>query len=400
MADLVKETKCPVIYNNMLNEKIYVEIKTRICVTQFIFVKSNAERRIHINTNSIKIQHDNIQLPSLVFYIDTMELIPTTCHGLHINKSCELHLRMKIRQRDAETIKAEIANPTSISSDGLLRKFDNFQSCICKMCGEDIIKTKRKFKRVLSLPSDNWQDNTDSWFCHNHGNGKQNGVGKNTSLLPKESDCFVGDNFFMVNEESLKHGIETIGNHSNQVRCRRCRFLIGKAVTSPGKTEDKDAKMVVKLYNHKLKINHSITNSRNPNDSCERDADYFYCSYIMSQSTSYTSFRFVLESDDRQPYALLWLLETTTEVLHLDASRNESPHTPQPIAKILYISCMKGSNKQLFSTWCKDLTVHSITFHDDMCLELLNLLVKSTLKLPVSLQQLDGFQVGYLHRPS
>lgn len=71
------------------------------------------------------------------------------------------------------------------------------------------------------MPSENWSDFADMWFCHDHGkNGvaKQQGKGK---LLPGIKECFVAETYVLVARQYVNEGNVKV-TKSGTVTCRRC----------------------------------------------------------------------------------------------------------------------------------------------------------------------------------
>ena len=83
------------------------------------------------------------------------------------------------------------------------------------------------FSKVLALPSENWSDYADMWFCHKHDDDSNGPTKEEISnmLIPKDKQCMVGDSYFLVQEVELKLGhTVTKGDH---LQCQRCGAQIG-----------------------------------------------------------------------------------------------------------------------------------------------------------------------------
>lgn len=99
----------------------------------------------------------------------------------------------------------------------------------------NIVLFSSHFLRVMPLPSENWSDFSDMWFCHNHshsndtGQATNNHVGSDLKLRPKLKDCFVADTYFLVVSDQIKEG-SIQSKEDSSVYCRRCRHLLGEVM--------------------------------------------------------------------------------------------------------------------------------------------------------------------------
>lgn len=90
---------------------------------------------------------------------------------------------------------------------------------------------------MLPLPSENWSDFADMWFCHKHEHTDTSGTVSNNiqngKLLPKQSDCFVGDTYVLISDcHTDRKAVRLDG--SGAITCGRCGLQIGD------KLENKD----------------------------------------------------------------------------------------------------------------------------------------------------------------
>lgn len=91
------------------------------------------------------------------------------------------------------------------------------------------------FLRVMPLPSENWSDFSDMWFCHNHshsndsGQATNNPVSSDLKLRPKLKDCLVAETYFLVVSDQIKEG-NIQSKEDVSVYCRRCRNLLGEVM--------------------------------------------------------------------------------------------------------------------------------------------------------------------------
>ena len=117
--------------------------------------------------------------------------------------------------------------------------------------------TLSQFKRILPLPSENWSDFADIWFCHHHhhhpttnghnNTGNDNAQSgdfskieshcgentipenlkhvKNKGLLPRPDDCLVSSLYMMVSARHVNPN--AIACSSDSLVCRRCGNFLG-----------------------------------------------------------------------------------------------------------------------------------------------------------------------------
>jgi HECT-like Ubiquitin-conjugating enzyme (E2)-binding len=92
-----------------------------------------------------------------------------------------------------------------------------------------------RFNRILALPSDNWLDGSESWWCHG-GGGHCHSASETCSstahdvelsLSMKPQDCLVGDSCLVVADEALIGG-SCLSVDSHLVQCHRCLNVVGR----------------------------------------------------------------------------------------------------------------------------------------------------------------------------
>ncbi|XP_053143085.1 E3 ubiquitin-protein ligase E3D isoform X2 [Hemicordylus capensis] len=326
-----------------------------------------------------------------------VRIVPSSCRGLQYVPGDGLHVRLLV-QAGLNT------KLVSTVSDSLKSK----KSCTfyCQSCGEIVIND-RVFLRVLSLPSENWNDLVEEWCCHPNP--------FNSSMFcPQNEDCFLGHSYFLVNSGSVSTASESETLHSetrsgsngpalnskaNIVICKRCKTLLGETMSSG----------VTKYYFTELLVQSS-------EDSFNMIPRSHFIQNVVAQcllelATTRSTFRFSIQGVDGTVYILMWLLNSDTLLVEslgslassnvftlfdhgmsLDWRFSEIKNT----IKVLYHSCIKSRNKDLVAAWENDTGVHPLTFPSKTCLELLLLLSQSNASLPPSLRWMNSFQVAFL----
>ena len=88
------------------------------------------------------------------------------------------------------------------------------------------------------MPSENWSDFADMWFCHKHEETEMNGCKsngfQNGKLTPKQQDCLVGDTYVLLSDCQVNRNSAKIGK-DGAVTCSRCGCQIGVVIDYKGK---------------------------------------------------------------------------------------------------------------------------------------------------------------------
>ncbi|XP_076438862.1 E3 ubiquitin-protein ligase E3D-like [Babylonia areolata] len=418
----------------------------------------------------VDIEEDHItfrtEASSVVFHLQHLQLFPASCRGLRWCSPSELHLSLQAKVSQGKSFNVECKNGiiqhaeeeiSANNQDIVVNKIQECQhSCYCAGCGRPIFSSKSAFKRVLPLPSENWSDFADIWFCHNHSHSQPQDVDTTTStfssslpqelektelqhpktLSPRPGDCLVSSLYLLVHSAQVCQTTVGITPHTQRIVCRRCGNFIGfvkdkgKSSCSKSQTEDSD---VYKIYLHAVKfLNLDTFDSCNlgdgglplskvpedQNDSLSQGlVEDFLCQMFRDQSRQFTSFRFIIQSSheehaDNVPIVLLvWLLDQNLDVFSSDcrlpagSSHSHSNQvSPTQVLKFLYKASFVSTreNRQcgkegtIFKMWERDNTVHGLDLPYPLCKQLLSLLIASTKQLPFSQRSLNSFHVGYL----
>ncbi|XP_005089038.1 E3 ubiquitin-protein ligase E3D [Aplysia californica] len=424
---------------------IYIEFSRElICVSSRVIVEQN--KIIFLSG-----------LANAEFILQSLTLKPETCRGLRWIGTQELQLTLEAewteegnKSRDVNSHKFN-GGYQHINQDLLVSRIQACQSrCFCVGCGAQIFKPSCNFKRVLPLPSENWSDFADIWFCHNHdghGHGHTPEATsapsvdhtRNRDLLPRPDDCLVSSLYMLVSSGQIKTG--AVCNDKDKLICNRCGNFLGfvkraksSEVVAESPVSD-SASDVYKVYYHAICFRQDsdkelLPKSLTPDDLnsdtekkllSEQTVEEFMCHLLRDQSHRFTSFRFIVDASlqfegQSGVIILLWLLDQDLVVFSSASSTSSSsPLSSSPNAsrsyscspcesmKLLYKAdflsvngCVDKQAPDVFKAWRKDNTVHSISLPYPLCKQLLRLLITSTKKLSVSQRGLNGFHVGYL----
>ncbi|XP_071998146.1 E3 ubiquitin-protein ligase E3D isoform X2 [Engystomops pustulosus] len=346
---------------------------------------------ISVSQSSLKIQspddNEEVLLPQEV------TLVPSTCRYVQHVSGEGLHMRLK----------AQAVGPTATATTfkELLKTEEKF-TFYCQSCGAVVLQ-EQQFLRVLPLPSENWSSLVEEWCCHPDPFA-------NRSCLPKVNDCFLGDTFLLVNKanisdppretnemSSVPHCVDANVSKSKEntkVVCKRCRAILGESVSS-------DA---VKYYITEV----LILPSSQPYNMISRKqfVENIIVQLLMEFSSSRSTFRFCVQGQDGKLFLLLWLLNVDTVLVELKKNRGDhscffpdcpscdAKTTPKAknVARVLYMSCVDNTNKELVDKWMNETGAHSLTFPHRTCLELILLLTLNNAELPHSLRFMNSWK--------
>ncbi|NWZ75568.1 UBE3D ligase, partial [Poecile atricapillus] len=319
-----------------------------------------------------------------------VSLAPSSCRGLRRLRGDGLHLRVRLRRPPPG---ADVVFTLRES----LKPNKNY-IFYCQSCGDIVVKD-RKFLRVLPLPSENWSDLVEEWCCHADPFSR-------STLHPQHGDCFVGDNFFLLNSGDESHlpasplCCSEAGHHKSKentrVICKRCKTMLGETVSSD----------TIKYYVTEVIIQ-PAEGSFSPIPRSQF-VQSMVAQCLLELSSAKSTFRFTIKGDNGKTYILIWLLNSDTLLVEsLGSSSSHSDFTlfgdiltptSGPVGtwnavKVLYQPCIQCRNKELADAWENDMGVHPLKFPSETCLELLLVLGLSTASLPPSLRYMNCFQV-------
>uniref|UniRef100_A0ABM5GCB2 E3 ubiquitin-protein ligase E3D n=1 Tax=Pogona vitticeps TaxID=103695 RepID=A0ABM5GCB2_9SAUR len=326
-----------------------------------------------------------------------VRVVPPSCRGLQYVPGDGLHMRLLVQAG---------LNTKVLPAVGESLKPKKSCTFYCQSCGQSII-SNQTFLRVLSLPSEDWNDLVDEWCCHPSP--------FNDSMLhPQNGDCFLGPNYLLVDSGSISagSGLEILDTDSqdaasnssssisnskgnSRVICKRCKTLLGEVMPSG----------VTKYYFTELLIQPSEDSfPLIPRSAYIQSA---LAHSLIDLSSTRSTFRFSIRGTDGASYILIWLLNSDTflvesagnmapskvfTLLEFGMSSDSRPSEIWKAVKVLYHPCVKSRNKELIDAWGNDAGVRTLIFPPRTCLELLLMLSQSNVSLPPSLRWMNSFQ--------
>ncbi|RUS87030.1 hypothetical protein EGW08_005183 [Elysia chlorotica] len=371
--------------------KLRAEFKPLLSAVTLSFELS---RRIISSSPRLEVTNHSIKLASedwvVIFSICNLSLNPSSCRNLRWVGPQELQLTLVATWIPSVTEAGDGVSTLNATTNGVSKHFQPFKQdqivakiqkchphCYCIGCGAQILNPSCQFKRVLPLPSENWSDFADIWFCHNHqhstGHGNkdcdngsepnnspkiESGCGEGTipehlqhvrskGLLPRPDDCLVSSLYMLVSARQVNPS--AIACSTDRLVCKRCGNFLGFVklgdVDSSEQTLnsylDDPLNGVYKIYFHAVSFSEDgwdvgprmLKVPNNPPikdglNSCEQSVEDFICGLLKDQSTAFTSFRFILHSSPCKGNnqsgldILLWLLD---QELYLYSSTSDLP---------------------------------------------------------------------------
>ncbi|XP_050419038.2 E3 ubiquitin-protein ligase E3D isoform X1 [Patella vulgata] len=383
------------------------------------FEEKDSKPTISVHQNSVCLEDRDT---SVNFRLHNAELSPLSCRGLLLNRHKDLQMTLRsLETKEDVIIQPARQDAAHINQSKLVEKIQICQNHLfCISCGNRILHRHSSFYRVLPLPSENWSDYADMWFCHRHDSHGASDVHDTTdthdqqkskpspSLSPKANDCLVGTTYIMINSRHIQSG--AVNSHQDELVCSRCGVCIGTSLTH--KQSDQETKDTYKIYLHATTFQQTDDTSDllTSKQSCEDRLQYYLSQLLQEESQLYTSFRFIISSTDNHNLSIkimVWLLDENIEVYQgvceTTSNINQVIDIPAVLCVKLLYRCIlsssqaKPEDKAIYKLWERDNSVHGISLPYSLCQQMTSILINSTKKLPKSTRQLNGFNIGLLN---
>ncbi|XP_068248954.1 E3 ubiquitin-protein ligase E3D-like [Palaemon carinicauda] len=270
----------------------------------------------------------------------------------------------------------------------------------CKKCHHAFQKDVT-FRRVLPLPSVDWDHSSEGWFCHVHGEESKNL--KPASLVPNHDECFYSELFFLLNSSALDsmnvyHNDEDDGN---DLKCSNCRDSLGEKGTS-----------TLKLWTHSVKWIHS-NDTVLFSKSIESILDSLFEN--IDKDNFGVNCRLVLSTGMPKVYLFMVTMNTNQKLLlsesHSDDDLLEDPEFSQGkrsrsgndtdvnlrkrfAIKLLYK--IKEDDDDESGSWQDDVNVHILPCSSSFFTDVRSLLESSSMYLPLEMRTFQNMKVGYV----
>lgn len=390
--------------------RLYAEYKPTMGYINIQLLSQRLSDNISLDS-TVCVENDTVRVEdvesSVAFKFKDMVFEPTTCRNLQYDKKGEVSLTIQVKKPSDETL--SVVHRSHDQQEQFVREIKaNQNNCYCQVCGEKILKDSCHFLRVMPLPSENWSDFSDMWFCHNHSHSNDNGqatnnhVGSDLKLRPKLKDCFVADTYFLVVSDQIKEG-SIQSKEDSSVYCRRCRHLLGEVMPREKNGVSNDDWKVTKilrssvLFHLDLKPNGS---EREPIQHSGSEVEDMFASLLMDYSRMYTSFKLYVTSstEGKQFHCLIWIIDFKLLIYEGSSHSTHEFLAPLTAVKVLFRALLENDSEseEEQKEWKKDNSIHITALPYPSCLTLLKLLITNSKSLPIKCRKHEEFNVGYL----
>ncbi|XP_062566998.1 E3 ubiquitin-protein ligase E3D-like isoform X2 [Saccostrea cucullata] len=371
--------------------------------------KYPCESEINVEDNVISVSDSE---SCVTFKFNGLKFESSTCRNLMYEKKGEISCTLQVEKPTSELLTVKQRN--NALQEQFVREIKASQNrCYCKLCGQKILKDSCHFLRVLPLPSENWSDFSDMWFCHNHSHsstptdqatlteqaGEQNDI-SDIKLRPKLKDCFVAETYFMILSDQILEGNVKITQDAF-IHCNRCRNLLGEVNREENGMSGRGKVLkFLKSSLHFVTEDNPMINEKEVIQHGDREVEGMFANLLMENSRLYTSFRLYLTSSTvgKEFDCLIWIIDPKLMIFYGSShSTTEENLIPVEVVKVLFRALLTPGNKEEERTsWKKDNSVHMISLPYASCLTLLKILIDNAKSLPLKCRKHDKFNVGFL----
>lgn len=389
---------------------LYAEYKQAMgCINIQLFSHRFSDR-VSLDS-TVCVENDTITVEdvesSVAFRFKDLVFEPTTCRNLQYNKKGEVTLTIQVKSPSSETL--SVVQRSHDQQEQFVREIKaNQNKCYCQVCGEKILKDSCHFLRVMPLPSENWSDFSDMWFCHNHSHSNDTGQRTNNhrvsdlKLRPKLKDCFVAETYFLVVSDHIKEG-SILGTEGVSVYCRRCRHLLGEMEPREKNGVSSGDWKVTKILRSSVIFGEEKKPPGSKRESIQHsgiEVEDLFASLLMDHSRMYTSFKLcVTSSTEGKPFhCLIWIIDPKLLIYKGSSHSTHKFLEPLTAVKVLFRALLEQNSKseEECKEWKTDNSIHMTALPYSSCLTLLKLLITNSKSLPVKCRKHEEFNVGYL----
>lgn len=395
---------------NCQEVRLYAEYKPTMGYINIQLYSQRLSENISLDS-TVCVENDTITVEdvesNVAFKFKDIVFEPTTCRNLQYDKKGEVTLTVQVKRPSSETL--TVVHRSHNQQEEFVREIKaNQNNCFCQVCGAKILKDSCHFLRVMPLPSENWSDFSDMWFCHNHshsndsGQATNNPVSSDLKLRPKLKDCLVAETYFLVVSDQIKEG----NIHSKEdvsVYCRRCRNLLGEVMPREKNGVSSSDWKVTKILRSSVLFHLDLKPNgpeREPVQHRGFEVEDMFASLLMDHSRMYTSFKlYVTSSTEGKPFhCLIWIIDPKLLIYKGSSHSTHEFLAPLTAVKVLFKALLEHDSKseKEQKEWKKDNSIHITALPYASCLTLLQLLITNSKSLPIKCRKHEEFNVGYL----
>lgn len=286
----------------------------------------------------------------------------------------------------------------------------------CSYCREQLLAPDFKISHFFALPCDDWQPELSGldYFCgysggccktnacHNATACASTGGSSHSESLTRKPNiakneivtgnrCMISESYLLLNECATTGRISTRSDGSLQ--CDHCLSELGWSL--PASCSDNP--VIQKLFHTTTDL--LLVNGINESTFLNRrfgSLEHCFAWWLLTQSQSQSSLKFVVRSLDKTPRILIWLLDSYSVIDRgtlVSGSTNENCK-PFPTLKVLY-KLFDDQNVD-GRAYDDDFSVGNLQQPAGACLPLTQLLLDSSQSLPPACRTIGQFYVGYL----
>ncbi|XP_037794674.1 E3 ubiquitin-protein ligase E3D-like [Penaeus monodon] len=303
---------------------------------------------------------------------------------------------------------------------------DSLVSAQCKQCRRVLLSDVR-FRRVLPLPSVDWDQSSEGWFCHLHGSEGEKL--KPSSLQPARDDCFYSELHFLVHKDTTVDCVSP-NNNNCELACCGCQASLGvRSKQSVLKlwahslmwvrSEDnqivfgKDVSGILLSLIHNIDKDNFGVNCRlvlevSHEEEAAAEPEFLYLVTMNTNQKLLLPEKLALSGTSDKKYSL----SVNSDKMEADnlASNKSFPSEKRPrvhqddisevilrrvyTIKLLYL--FKRGQDDITGSWIDDVNVHILPCTRSFLLEVKAVLEASVACLPQAMRRVENMSVGYI----
>lgn len=294
-------------------------------------------------------------------------------------------------------------SPSTILSDSLL-------SGHCKACKQQVLEPVQ-IGRVLPLPSVDWEQASEDWFCHIH---KEDGERlKPTSLQPEKDECFYTELFFLFHHSLIKCTIPKDSTDKFEIKCVKCSLPLGMLVHQSAKLWTHN--LLLKKENEDFVYDIDVsTIVLTLFSNLEKDNFGVNCRLVLQLQTLPKKYLYMVTMNTNQKL----LISKDSDLLHSGVHRREkelkmdfpkegmaakralvnslSEVCLQAVFGVKLLFAVKEGDDEQTEEWSESVHVHLIPCSDNFFMEVKAQLEESNNCLPENIKFIENMRVGFI----
>ncbi|XP_069952418.1 E3 ubiquitin-protein ligase E3D-like [Cherax quadricarinatus] len=322
-------------------------------------------------------------------------LVPNSATGV-TQAANILTVRVQISERTSliSSLSGDILSDSSTKFlDTLLNTSlsDTLVSAHCKKC-PNCVFTKVKFRRVMPLPSVDWDHSSENWFCHLHGEHGQKL--KPASLQPQHDECFYTELYFLMHNSMM----ECINAKCDDgmLKCSGCGTLLGE-----------NTDLLVKIWALNLKWltqQGEVIYDRNSSEillslfhSIDKDNFGVNCQLVLEVQTVPKKYMYMVTMNTNQKLLVSDVSNLTScEPVVQKLCLEDKDISLKKIYAIKLLYLIKEGEDSQTGQWVDDIGVHIIPCSSLFFHEVKTMLENSTYFLPDNVKVIENMNIGYI----